>query len=221
MRLLTDNRVAGQRSDTLLVMLPPALANIDDFVSHGFLQAVRRRNLDVDLLFADTNGQQVIDRTVVDDLHTEVILPARALGYSSIWLAGISMGAFSALHYAAHHSAQLAGLYLLAPYPGTGDVLAEIRESQGAVAWSQVHVAQDDERIWWHWLAQQNLRGQWTPPVYFGTGNSDRFFKGQLLLCDTLPHDRVHIIPGDHQWPTWKALWEDWLEQGPLGSSLS
>jgi hypothetical protein len=52
--------------------------------------------------------------------------------------------------------------------------------------------------------------------VYFGTGNSDRFLVGQGLLSDLLPEDRVRALPGRHDWATWKALWDDWLDHGPL-----
>jgi pimeloyl-ACP methyl ester carboxylesterase len=119
MRTRTELHAAPQRSGTLLVLLPPSLSSIDDFYSQGFVDAVRQRHLPVDLLLADVTAQHVIDGTVVAALHTGVLQPARANGYRSVWLAGISMGAFSALYYAAHHADHLAGLYLLAPYPGT------------------------------------------------------------------------------------------------------
>ena len=218
MRTRTELHAAAQRSETLLVLLPPSLSSIDDLYTHGFVDAVRQRHLPLDLLLADVTAQHVIDNTVVSILHTEVVQLARAGGYRSVWLAGISMGAFSALHYAAHHADHLAGLYLLAPYPGTGDVLAEIRAAGGAATWCQHQTSTLDERAWWQWLSQESLKGEWTTPVYFGTGNTDRFLNGQRLLADLLPEDRIRVLPGGHQWPTWKALWEDWLDHGPLAS---
>lgn len=216
MRTRTELHTAAQRSATLLVLLPPSLASIDDFYDQGFVDALRQRHLPVDLLLADVTAQHVIDNTAVSALHTEVVQPARAEGYRSVWLAGISMGAFSALHYAAHHADNLAGLYLLAPYPGTGDVFAEIRAAGGAAAWCQHQTSALDERAWWQWLGQESLKAEWTTPVYFGTGNTDRFLNGQRLLSDLLPDDRIRVLPRSHQWPTWKALWDDWLDHGPL-----
>lgn len=216
MRLRTELHTADQRSDTLLVLLPPALSSIDDFYEQGFVDALRQRQLPVDLLLADATGQHVIDQTVITALHAEVMQPARLKGYRTIWLAGISLGAFIALHYAAHHADHLAGLYLLAPYPGTGDVIAEIRAAGGASTWCQQRPSMQDERAWWQWLARQSLKAEWTTPVYFGTGSTDRFMKGQRLLSDLLPDDHVLMVPGGHQWPTWKTLWERWLDQGPL-----
>jgi pimeloyl-ACP methyl ester carboxylesterase len=220
MRTRTELHAATQRSATLLVLLPPSLASIDDFYEQGFVDALRQRDLPVDLLLADLTAQRVIDNTAVSALHTQVVQPARAEGYSSVWLAGISMGAFSALHYVAHHADHLAGLYLLAPYPGTGDVLAEIRAAGGAATWCQHQPCALDERAWWQWLGQESLKAEWTTPVYFGTGSTDRFLSGQRLLSDLLPDDHVRVLPGSHQWPTWKALWEDWLDHGPLACGV-
>ena len=144
MRTRTDLHSTTQRSDTLLVLLPPALANIDDFEAQGFVSAVRQRQLPVDLLLADVTAQHVLDHRVVAALAEQVLQPARANGYRSIWLAGISMGAFNALHCAAHHADELAGLYLIAPYPGTADVVAEIRAAGGAARWCQQPLSAQD-----------------------------------------------------------------------------
>lgn len=220
MRLRTELAAAPARSDTLLVLLPPALASIDDFYTQGFVDAVRLRQLPVDLLLADTSGQQVLDKTVVSALHNQVVLPAQGNGYRSIWLAGISLGAFSVLLYAAEHADQLAscleGLCLLSPYPGTNDVLAEIRAAGGAVSWSQGQPSREDERNWWHWLAQQSTSAEWRTAVHLGTGSHDRFLRGQTLISDLLPKARVCVLPGAHEWTTWKALWDDWLDHGPM-----
>lgn len=216
MHCRTDLHRADQPSDTLLVLLPPALSSIDDFDEQGFVAAVRQRQLPVDLLLADATAQQVIDHSVVSALHGEVIQPALAKGYRNIWLAGISMGAFSALYYAAQHADQITGLCLIAPYPGTADVLAEIRAAGGVIPWCQNPPHTQDERAWWQWLGQESLKGEWRTPVYVGTGNADRFLSGQKMLSDVLPEDHVRVLPGQHQWPTWQALWADWLDHGPL-----
>jgi hypothetical protein len=216
MRTRIELHTAAQRSKTLLVLLPPALSRIEDFYEQGFVDSVRQRQLPVDLLLADMMEQHVIDSTVVSAIHSEVVHPARIDGYRFVWLAGISMGAFSALHYAARHADNIAGLYLIAPYPGTGDVLAEIRAAGGAVSWCQHPTSTLDERAWWQWLGQESLKAEWATEVYFGTGSADRFLTGQKLLSDLLPDNRIRVLPGNHQWPTWKTLWEDWLDNGPL-----
>ena len=216
MRSHTELHHSDQRSDTLLVLLPPALSSLDDFYAQGFVAAVRQRQLPVDLRLVDVTAQHVIDGSLVDALHSKVLQPASTEGYRSVWLVGISMGAFSALYYAAQHAQQLAGLYLIAPYPGTADVLAEIRAAGGAAAWCQNPPTTQDERAWWQWLSRESLKGDWRTPVYVGTGSTDRFLSGQQLLAALLPPAHVRVLPGKHQWSTWQTLWTDWLDHGPL-----
>ena len=216
MRVRTELHTTAQRSTTLLVLLPPAFSSIDDFYQHGFVDAVRLRQLPVDLLLANMTEHHVLNNTAVSTLTTQVLQPARANGYRAIWLVGISMGGFTALHCAALHADHLAGLYLIAPYPGTSDVLAEIRAAGGAASWCLQQTSIQNDRAWWQWLGQESLKKESTTPVYFGTGTSDRFLTGQRLLAELLPVNHITMVPGGHEWPTWKALWANWLDHGPL-----
>ncbi|MEY3295430.1 MAG: hypothetical protein RLZZ451_1478, partial [Pseudomonadota bacterium] len=37
------------------------------------------------------------------------------------------------------------------------------------------------------------------------------------LLSPLLPADHVATRPGGHDWPVWRALWDDWLARhGPV-----
>lgn len=217
MRILTDLFDSAIRAETLLVLLPPAGARIEDFYTHGFIDAVRRRHIPADLMLAETTYQHVMGKTTAAALHEHVVQPARSAGYRQIWLAGISLGAFNALHYASKHAAHLAGIHLIAPYPGTGDILAEIVTAGGPAEWARNPPAnQEDERAWWYWLCREAVAEKWGTPVYLGTGSEDRFLRGQNLLADLLPGGHVSILPGTHAWPTWQTLWCDWLDHGPL-----
>jgi len=219
MRTLYDAASPGQRAPRLLVLLPPAKARLEDLIEQGFVAAVRARRLALDILLADIGYQQVMAQTVAPDLHDQVILPAKAQGYADIWLAGISLGGFNALHYAAQHAAHLAGIKLIAPYPGTADVLNEL-SATGIDAWARDPAAsRTDERGWWHWLWREGNPGQRTLPVWLGLARNDRFIHGQELLASLLPPTRVHRVDGDHSWPVWRALWEDWLRDAPWEQS--
>lgn len=219
MRTLTELFDDSALRDTLLVLLPPAESRIEDFHAQGFVSAVRERSIPVDLVLAGATYQHVISNTVVAALHQHVVLPARSRGYREIWFAGISLGAFSALHYAAAHADQLAGMHLVAPYPGTGDILAEIVAAGGPAAWARNALkVEEHERAWWSWLCHEARAGTWHTRVYFGTGTEDRFLRGQRLLAELLPPEQVRYLPGPHAWPTWRALWQDWLDHGPLAA---
>jgi pimeloyl-ACP methyl ester carboxylesterase len=214
MRTLTDKLAA--RPDTLLVLLPGAQTVLEDFERNGFVQAVRNRGIAADILMADINSEHVMAGTVVSTLHENVVQPARAAGYRHIWLAGISLGGLNALLYATEHAEQLSGIHLLAPYPGTNDIVTEIRAAGGPQAWAQTpEAALGDERVIWHWLLDQAAKDS-PIPVSFGCGSEDRFIRNQRLLAELLPADRVEYFPGGHDWPTWQALWASWLDDAVL-----
>jgi len=214
MRTLTDR--LAQRPDTLLVLLPGAHTELEDFGRHGFIDAVRARGMQTDILMADLNYTHVMAQTVAATLHDQVIEPAQQAGYHHIWLAGISLGGLNALLYAAEHAASLAGIHLLAPYPGTADIVAEIRAAGGPQAWAQTPTADlGDERVVWRWLLAQQTADS-PLPVSFGCGAEDRFIRNQRLLAELLPAERVSYLPGGHDWPAWQALWADWLARGPF-----
>ncbi len=206
----------GRQADHLVVLLPPAQASLNDLVAEGFIAEVRRRSLAVDVLLADVCYQQVMAHTAAAELQRQVIQPALGQGYRSVWLAGISLGAFNVLHCAAAFPGEVAGLCLLAPYPGTGDVLREIEAAGGPARWaSQGQHSGAFERIWWSWLYRQASQAD-RLPVWVGLAQGDRFIRGQRMLASLLPPAQVDEIEGDHSWPYWRLLWQRWLERGWL-----
>ncbi|PAS97617.1 MAG: alpha/beta hydrolase [Candidatus Dactylopiibacterium carminicum] len=214
MQMLRDE-LAGSPAGRLLILLPPAQARPQDYVDQGFIAAVRQRGIATDVWLPGIDQTHVMARTVVDTLAAEVLVPAQAAGYREIWLAGISLGAFNGLLCASAHAAQLAGLCLLAPYPGTGDILKEIHTAGGPQAWAQTPAAQlGDERVFWRWLVEQQAK--LTLPVWFACGAEDRFARNQRLLASLLPPERVRWQPGRHDWDCWRTLWGHWLDHWPL-----
>lgn len=204
-------------STRLLVLLTPAQAVPHDYLTQGFVAELRGRRIDTDLWLPALDASHVMAGTVVTALDTHVLAPARAAGYREIWLGGISLGAFCALLYAAEREAELAGLCLIAPYPGTGDVLAEIRAAGGARAWAASPAAAGGhERSFWRWLARGPASGL---SLWFGCGTEDRFFRNQRLLAESFPAGAVHLQAGGHDWPSWLSLWRYWLDHGPLAGT--
>jgi pimeloyl-ACP methyl ester carboxylesterase len=220
LRTLID-RSGEAASSTLIVFLPPAMTTIENIVEHGFVAALRARNITADIVLAEITHEQVMQQRVADTLREAVIAPALARGYRQIWIAGISLGAFNALHYAARFADDLAGLCLLAPYPGTGDILREIEQAGGPAAWAaRPDHSLRDEREWWHWLWQQSQVDRTAKPIYVGLSADDRFLRGQQLLTQLIPAEHVDMIPGTHDWPAWLGLWELWLDENWLDKSL-
>ena len=189
-------------------MLPAAYSAPSDFVRHGFVRAVRERSLDVDLVFAEFGLEEMIARSLFGRLREELILPARALG-SSVWLGGISLGGYVALCCAERHPQELAGLCLFAPYLGSHLVTAEIERAHGIEGWMPVVREDDDERRIWRFI--RGLR-QAPLPVHLGLGREDRFAGRHRLMAAALPPRNVDTVSGGHDWPTWRKLWDRFLD---------
>lgn len=210
MRSILNAAVSGSVAPIRIVCLPGAYHTPEDFLAAGFDSHVRDRKLPVDLLFVDMELQHLGDRSGVRRLREEIILPARAHGCRAVWLAGISLGGFIALDYAAQHAADLDGVCLLAPYLGNRMLTAEIAQAPGLDAWVPGALAEaDEERRIWQFL-------QARPPVsrllYLGFGHGDRFADAHRLMADALPPEAVDVVPGGHDWRTWTTLWENFLD---------
>jgi hypothetical protein len=50
--------------------------------------------------------------------------------------------------------------------------------------------------------------------LYLGYGRDDRFAQGLDLMTQALPPATVQVIEGGHDWSTWSALWERFLDLG-------
>ena len=213
MRSIVCQAKAGIVAPVRMIWLPGAFQRPQDFLDAGFDAAVRKRHLAVDLQFVQVELEHVGDRRVIENLAREVVAPARAAGCRSIWLAGISLGGFFALDYAATQAGGCEGLCLLAPYLGSRQLIAEIAAAPSLDAWNAGPLAEsDDERRIWRFI--RDRRGEHGPeamPLYLGYGNDDRFARGHSLMAGALAPDRVDVAAGGHDWPTWHSLWELFL----------
>ena len=198
----------GRPAGTLVVLLPPAHAEPQDFLSAGFAHAVRERDLDVDLTFAALEFGHVTDRSVVERVLREHLAPARARGIP-VWLGGISLGGYVALCCAAQERRDMSGLCLFAPYLGSYLVTSEI-ERCGLAHWrGGEQDADDEERRLWQFL---KTRTPQVPRIYLGLGREDRFAERHQLLAGALDPQDVDTVPGGHDWPTWRRLWDNFLD---------
>jgi pimeloyl-ACP methyl ester carboxylesterase len=200
---------ASAAAPTRMVWLPGAYHAAQDFLAAGFAEAVRARQLPMDLTFVDLELEHVGDRSVLQRLRSDIVLPARAAGVS-VWLGGISLGGLFALDYAALYPDELDGLCLLAPYLGNRMLTAEIAQAPGVAAWQPGELAEtDEERRIWRYIKTRRAGSR---PLYLGFGQDDRFSSAHELLAATLPSDSVDVIGGGHEWSTWSRLWENFLD---------
>jgi pimeloyl-ACP methyl ester carboxylesterase len=211
MRTVTELARPGSIAHTRILLLPAAFTGPEDFVQAGFVSAVRERDLPVDLVLADVNLQHLTDRTILRRLRHELVLPARALGCLSIWICGISLGGFIGLAYAERYAAQIDGLCLLAPYLGNHIVTGEIERANGVAAWLPGELApDDDERRVWRFI--QSHRTQ-PVSIHLGFGREDRFADSHRMMAAALTPESIHVVPGGHDWPVWRQLWDHFLDE--------
>src|SRR5258705_5246150 len=74
---------------TCMVWLPGAYHGAQDFLAAGFAEAVRTRRTALDLIFVDLELAHVGDRSALQRLRSDIVLPARSARVSN-WLGGIS-----------------------------------------------------------------------------------------------------------------------------------
>lgn len=211
MRSLAHFAQPGRQAETLTVLLPGALHGPEDFVREGFVEAVRNRGIDMDILLAGLLFDHVADEQALPQLHASLIAPSLAAGYRHIWLAGISIGGYVAMAYADRYPGGVEGLFLMAPYPGNRMTTSEIATAGGIIAWQPGDLAKDDtERRNWRWLQSHEKSGI---EVHLGYGAEDRFAPGHAMMAKALPANHVDCIAGGHDWPAWRDLWHRFLER--------
>jgi pimeloyl-ACP methyl ester carboxylesterase len=200
----------GDQTSKVLVVCLPGIGDIaDDFNSYGFATALGAPEACADVVAVDAHYGYYAARTVHDRLTRDVIAPARQSGYREIWLTGVSLGGFGALSYAMREPGAVTGLILLAPYLGPPAVIQEISAAGGLQHWEPESIHHDDYgRVLWHMIKQHWLRAPDALETYLGFGQGDWLAPGNQLLADILPSDHVFVVPGGHEWRTWRRLWD-------------
>lgn len=200
------------RARDVVICLPGIGDTALDFAARGFLSSLRQARWSPDVVMVDAHYGYYADRSILEQLRQDVVLPAREAGYREIWLVGVSLGGFGALLYASRYAAELAGVLALAPFLGHRNLIDGIKTSGGLAGWTDAPLPGPEEpRALWRWLKASLHRPDPFPPVYLGYGQADRFAEAHRLLSASLPAGRVFTVPGGHSWPVWNRLWLEFL----------
>jgi pimeloyl-ACP methyl ester carboxylesterase len=200
----------GSGAPDLLVLLPGAYMTPDHFADNGFFAAVDRRRLALDLVAVDLDLEAISSGSALATVHREILAPAR-IDYARVWLGGISLGGLLALYQAADAPASIDGLCLLAPYPGSRLTTNAIASAGGLDRWHPAAGNLDDPEFRvWDWLRQPPAG----LPAFVGYGSDDRFAAGMAAIAGRFPPAARCALPGGHDWPVWRALWEHFLALG-------
>lgn len=216
MNLLADDRACTDQAPVLLIMLPGAYMTPDEMQAQGLVDALRRRHLAVDVVVAGAGIEYVVDGSIVQRLHQDVVAPYQARGYRRIWLAGISLGGFVAMAYAMQHPGTVEGIFALAPYLGRRTLQQEVAAARSPAQWraqAQPRGPDDVDHAVWSWLIEPPAGA---PALHLAYGLEDRFAAGHRMMAQLLPPERVQTAPGGHDWAPWVSLWNAWLDRGFL-----
>lgn len=200
-------------SRDLLVCLPGIGDEAKDFEHWGFVDLVRAHGWAADVLLVDAHYGYYADRTLLEQLRQDIILPASSSGYRSIWLAGISMGGLGALLYASRYQNEVHGVVTIAPFLGTRTLVEEIMGSGGLDRWTSTVTASDEIRMLWSWAHARSQRHPLSPDIFLGFGEDDTFVQAHRLLASSLPAAQVLTVRGGHRWPVWQELWTEFLRR--------
>jgi pimeloyl-ACP methyl ester carboxylesterase len=215
MNIVEDNLNCQLRPTTLIVLLPGAYDTPKDFKEQGFVKAVRDRGLHADIRLVDAHIGYYNNQQIVQRLQDEIVTPARAKGYSQIWFAGISLGGYGTLLYSMARPDGINGFFIMAPYMGPRNIASEIGRQGGLSKWSSSERDNTDTNMW-SWLKTYVMASNQLPIAYLGYGASDRFEQANKLFAQILPSERSFVIPGGHDWATWRSLWNSFLDVAPI-----
>ncbi len=195
----------GDRSKTLVVMLPGIRDRAEQFLVAGFVDGDTGGE-SFDVVAVEAELGDYLSGAIVERLRTDVIEPARARGYDDIWLLGVSIGGYGSLLYASAFPADIRGVVLLAPYLGGRRLPRAIAAAGGLDAWraaNRINPFVDG------WIALQTLTQRRDATIVLGFGGDDRLAATYAPLLATLPRSRVYTADGGHAWTTWAPLWHE------------
>ena len=200
-------------SRDLIVCLPGIGDEAADFEDWGFVDLVRAHRWAADVLLVDAHYGYYADRTLLEQLHQDVLLPASTAGYRSTWLVGISLGGLGALLYASQYR-DIHGVVAIAPFLGTHSLVQEIVVAGGLAQWTTSRITASDEiEAIWTWVHTRGQQSRSSPEIFLAFGEDDMFVEAHRLLASSLPSSHVLTRPGGHRWSVWQALWRTFLRR--------
>jgi pimeloyl-ACP methyl ester carboxylesterase len=198
----------SNRSERLLVFLPGLGDGVKVFSKQGLVDEVRSFSADIDIVAVNTHLKYFESRTVVDRLVEDVLIPARARGYKSISIVGISLGGFGALLILKHRPDLVDSVGLISPYLGDKryyDYLLQEPFVESAIA---------EQRNLWPWLTR--LNSETYPRIYLAYGTEDKFAIPGELLAAMLPKSNQVTVKGKHRWNTFTRAFSRLVSDTPF-----
>ncbi|MBL8954039.1 MAG: alpha/beta fold hydrolase [Myxococcaceae bacterium] len=206
----------------LVVLMPGAGSDMNDFEKEGFVAKVKASGLSLDVVAANAVFGYYIRGAMLPRVHEDIMVPLQtAKKYEKRWIMGMSMGGFGSLFYTMNHPEDVDGAFAMAPFLGDEKLIREIKDAGGLDKWQAPEAQPVDgdnyQRQLWRWLQEVTNDPTKTPAeLWVGWGKEDSLAPADQLLGDRLPPERVLLTDGAHEWGPWNTLVERFLKEGPL-----
>ena len=213
--LRTISSGAAEKPKQCVVLLPGRWSLPEEFQKEGLMQMAQQHWPRARIISPDLHLAYYKNRTAVERLREDVILPAKRAGAEEIIVVGVSMGGLGALLYDLEHPGEIDRMILLSPFLGEDEAVREIEAAGGVRKWQPGAIAEKDfSRQLWLGLKRQWLGQRQRPAVILACGDKDRLrATNQRFAKDFLKPSQVIDLPGEHDWPTWRAAFRTVLEK--------
>ena len=170
----------------LLLMLPGAKNTPQQLVDNGFIQALAGTEFASGCagiwmhmpicIWIEPTSRHLLHHTLDE---------ARSHGYRRIWLLGISLGGSGAMICATQRTAEIEGIFLLAPFLGTRGIIAEVEAAGGLADWQAGEIgSRDHERALLEQIRCSQIGTDEFPAIYLGFGSEDRYRGASMMLAE-------------------------------------
>lgn len=199
-------RVYGDlgKAEEIFILLPGMFDDVESFEERGFL-AVADRILegreDAAFIAVDAHFGYYRERSIDRRLKEDVL---GQFAGRKVTLVGISLGGFGALITAQRYPDSFDRMVLIAPFLGWPENIQQLKRGADARPRDDL-----EAKVFalWRWL-EKGADGIPTTLLY---GQDDKFRAAYDHLASSAPGIDLRGAEGAHDWPTWKALWADWL----------
>lgn len=210
------HELPGGNAKCLVVYLPGAGDTAASFEKYGFVEAMKRESLSVDVIATDATIGYYMKGIMPERLEADVMKAALGKRYEQVWVIGMSMGGMGTLLYSHEHVDTVTGIFMLAPFLGERALTDEIKAAGGLRQWkapARVERITSDtyQRELWRWLQGITAGSEKGPNLYLGWGTEDSLGGPAAVLAEVLPQGHVFTTPGPHKWAPWKALLDKFL----------
>lgn len=195
------------KAEEIFVLLPGVHDTMATFEERGFIAASDGGLAEpgrAAFVAVDAHLGYYQERSIERRLYEEVLGPTAGKRVTAV---GISLGGLGVLVTARRYPDLFDRVVLIAPFLGWSESIQELKQSANPIPRDEMEA---DVFALWRWLVD----GADGIPITLLYGQDDRFRAAYMQLELRAPHITFRGGKGAHNWPTWNALWADWLSTG-------